>query len=152
MRDALSVVLLFIAAVLGYRVYAMRQTIAVQERQIKNLNEKANANGLELQEKCAKQAALAFKQNGYGQDEMDSFQNHYAEKLNKCVVTISTVNVIDSRQFFSNYLIDAFENKTLGSLVYRELEINQCEITLPTGERKFCKSSDEFHDLEKAYQ
>jgi hypothetical protein len=151
MRDAFILVLLLVAAVLGYRVYSMNRTIAAQERQIRNLNEKANAKGLELQEKCAKQAGLAFKQNGYGKDEMDGYENHYNEKLNKCMVTISTGNPIDSEKFFSNYLIDAFENKTLGQLVYKGLQPFQCEITLPSGERKFCKSSDEFHELEKIY-
>ena len=110
---------------------------------------------LDLQEKCAKQSQAAFKRDGFEKEQLASFSNHYSEKLNRCFVEYESTNA----NFVTKVVSDAFEGKVYGSYMWRPDKVKkywevppiQCTVTLPSGEKKTCHSSDEFDSLVKEY-
>ena len=128
-----------------------------------NATSLAQQASIELQEKCAKQAKAAFDNMSFQDRTLASFSNHYNVKLNRCfieteqdiVIYPSAPDIIWTYKFVT----DAYEGKDFGSYVwhtdkvkkYWEVPPVQCQVTLPSGEEKLCKSSDEFDDLIKVY-
>jgi hypothetical protein len=116
---------------------------------------------LDLQEKCAKQAQKAFDKMQFQDRTLASFTNHYNVKLNRCFIETEQEMVPGGPDIFWTYkfVSDAYEGKDFGSYVwhsdkvkkYWEVPPFQCQVTLPSGEEKLCKSSDEFDDLIKVY-
>lgn len=114
---------------------------------------------LELQEKCAKQAAVEYRQEGLDAKPMAEFTDHYSATLGRCFVitknTETTGNVISTHKL----LTDAYEGKVYGDYLwinsqgkkYWEVAPTDCSVTLPSGEEKQCKSSEEWDELAKAY-
>jgi hypothetical protein len=113
----------------------------------------------ELQERCAKLALEQFKRLGWDKEETAGFTNHYNEKMNKCVLLIQNTAKNSPGIIGTNMvLVDAFEGKELGTYSWhtvRDKGISgpaiQCEVTLPSGEKKFCNSQAEFDELIKIY-
>ena len=119
------------------------------------------AINFDFQERCAKQAREQFKQLGWDKEPMAGFTNHYNEKMNKCFVLIENTDAKSSPgTIWTNVvLMDAFEGKELGlyswhtekDKKYWEVPPFQCEVTLPSGEKKICNSREEFDELIKVY-
>jgi subtilisin family serine protease len=117
------------------------------------------APSLELQGRCAKQAAEVFKQEGYGTEPLADFTNHYSGKMGRCFVVISNTKVTGNVSSADKSLSDAFEGKVYGSYTwinsqgkkYWEVAPSVCTVTLPSGEEKKCQSSEEWDELVKAY-
>jgi hypothetical protein len=120
-----------------------------------------NAVSLELQEKCSKGAQEAFKRDGFENQQLASFSNHYNEKLNKCFVQYDSTDAkTSSGTIFVNKVVsDAFEGKVYAQYMwhsdkvkkYWEVAPVQCTVTLPSAEEKTCTSSEEFDTLVKQY-
>lgn len=165
MRDALIFALIVAVCVLGWLVHAQTGALADQQKQIHELNTKIEARvktgGLELQAQCAKQATTAFKESGWEKESLAGYENHYNEKLNKCLVIMQNTDTktAPGKIITSRYLSDAFEGKNLGNYFwesdrtkkYYEVAPFECDVTIPSGEKKTCKSSDEFEELLKVY-
>jgi hypothetical protein len=165
MRDALIFALIVAVGVLGWMVHAQNATLTEQQKQLHDLDTKFGTKeksvGLELQAQCAKQAAIVFKQSGWEKEQMASYENHYNEKLNKCFVILQNTDhkTTPGQIITSRYLSDAFEGKNLGNYFwesernrkYWEVTPFMCDVTIPSGEKKTCKSSDEFDELLKVY-
>jgi len=119
------------------------------------------AASFNFQERCAKQAREQFKQLGWDKEQMAGFTNHYNEKLNKCFVLIENTDAKSSPgTIWTNVvLMDAFEGRELGlyswhtekDKKYWEVPPFQCEVNLPSGEKKICNSREEFDELIKIY-
>jgi hypothetical protein len=146
MRDTLIVLLLVTVATLGYFV-------TNQKRQIKALEARPKTNTLELQEKCAKQAAFVFKESGLKQEATNGFINHYNDKLNKCMVILQATNVVEKEFAIRRTIYDAFEGTERGEFFgkFSEESTYRCEVTLPSGEKKPCRTLSEFEELAKVY-
>jgi hypothetical protein len=165
MRDTIILVLIIAVASLGYLMHSQNRVLSDQQRQIRDLNVKLEAKyksaGLELQAQCAKQAALVYKDSGWEKASIAGYENHYNEKLNKCFVAMQNTDVKTSagRLTTSRFLVDAFEGKTLGTYFwqsakntpYGEVPPFECDVTISSGEKKVCHSSDEFEELLKVY-
>lgn len=121
----------------------------------------AQQASLDLQEKCAKQARVAFNNMSFRYRDLASYTNHYNVKLNRCFIETEQEGVPQGNDTAWTYkfLSDANEGKIFGSYVwhtdkikkYWEVTPVQCEVTMLSGEQKVCKSSDEFDDLIKVY-
>ncbi len=156
---ALMLLLIVAVALLAWQAYSQKAVIAHQQERLEALNAKLEARprttNIELQEKCAKQALEAYRLSGWDKNLLASFSNHYNEKLNKCFVLIGETHAGGN----SESLQDAFEGKVFGFYMwlvkkdkkYWEVPPFRCEVTLISGEKKTCESSDEFDDLVKAY-
>jgi len=165
MRDGLLFVLIVAAAALGYIAYSQGVALKNNQQQIRELaaklESKSKSDNLELQEKCARQAAAIFKADGWEKEQMAGFENHYNEKMNRCFILEENTDAktTPGRVSNSRTLLDAFERKTLASYFWMseknkqfwEVPPFQCEVTIPSGEKTVCKSSDEFYELVKVY-
>jgi hypothetical protein len=141
--------------------YSQTKTLKDQQGQIKELSgaleSRAKGATLEYQEKCARQAAEVFKADGWEKESMAGFENHYNEKTNKCFVLESNISL--QTGMTSRHLFDAFERKNLANYTwiphkgkkYWEVSPFECDVTLPSGEKKACDSSEQFEDLIKVY-
>jgi len=92
---------------------------------------------------------------------MAGYESHYNVRLNKCFLQISTTDTQISPGTIWTYrfLQDAFEGKQYATYAwhtekgktYWEVAPFQCEVLLPSGDRRFCKSDDEFTLLIRMY-
>jgi len=157
MRDAviiLIILLLVAVGILGYFVHSMSATLTDQKRQISDLSAKAKTSSLDLQEKCAKQAAWVFKDSGSSQDSMATYQNHYNENLNKCFVMMADTKHVAGNLSHFRQLMDAFEGKDLGYFLKNVTDPSgplDCRVTLPSGKEEHCSTQEEFEQLAKVY-
>ena len=79
----------------------------------------------ELQEKCGKRCEEMFKKEygrqGFAKDgTLNSYQNHYNKKLNKCFILVSTTVPPQDKQtdfLYMKFLSDINENKEYGSFL-----------------------------------
>jgi len=153
-------------AILSYLLHSHKTVLVDQQRQIHELNtkieEKAKTVGLEVQEKCSKQAGEQYAENGWKKEPIASFTNHYNEKMNKCFMLIESTTPAkpsDGTFFNSKLLFDAFEGKSYGEYDWRsdkakkywEVAPINCKGTLLSGEEKTCHSLDEFNEIVKLY-
>jgi hypothetical protein len=165
MRGALIILLLAAVGGLCYWVHSMQATIASKDKQIRELSEKARTSGIELQGKCAERAALVFRDWGWAKKPNAWYENHYNEELGKCFVLIadkdaeSTTGMTATETFVYRQLFDAFEGKQYADYGwhfeegkgYSEAAVDTCEVTARSGEKRTCKSQDEFDALAKTY-
>jgi hypothetical protein len=89
------------------------------------------------------------------------YVNHYNEKMNGCFMVISSTDTKTSpgRIFTNVTLVDAFEGKAFGNYAWQSDPVKKywevapflCDVTLPSGEKKACKSDVEFKELIKVY-
>ena len=148
-------VLLVGAGVLG--IVARRQSIALREsrEEIQVLQAKLDvalkSANLDLQAKCAEQAAKTWKSGGWDKLKNATYSNHYNSSMNKCFMRIE--NSIPDRSgavFASDRIVDAYEGKVYGELTWRLDEAGnamRCKAILPSGEQVQCTSPEEFDSL-----
>ena len=176
MGKILSTILAVTVCLLAFRLHSQSSTLQRQSLTIADLQQKQSATdlkpasaietrpvtgSLEDQGKCAKQAAETFKADWGSKKGFPSptFQSHYSAKLGRCFVRENVTEMYGHVPSNSAYIVDAFENKTLGKYLWMNTEGKQywevapkhCTVTLPTGEEEICHSSDEFDELSKAY-
>jgi len=128
------------------------------------LDATTKAVGLEAQEKCAKQAEIAFKQSGFHNggpnNTLVGYTNHYNQKLNKCFIDISTTETNVKGVSVYRDVSDAFEGRPYADYMwinnqgkkYWEVKPFMCKVTpISGGEDKTCQSQDEFEALINGY-
>ena len=116
---------------------------------------------LDKQAMCSAQATKAFADMGYPKDAIAGYQNHYNARLNKCFIEVSNTDpkVSPGTIWTYRFVFDAFEGKQYGTYSwhtekdkkYWEVKPFECEVVLPSGEKQFCNSDDEFTQLIRVY-
>ncbi len=122
---------------------------------------------LALQEKCAEQAQKVFSDDGYAKNPTAAYSSHYNPDLDKCFMEVfNSMEVMNADAksspgtFWTFYSVfDAFEGKVYGACAwhtvkdkkYWEVSPVQCDVTLPSGEKRVCRSQDEFEKLIEVY-
>lgn len=158
-------VLAVAVAALGYTAYTQNASLKDHQRRIKELTTKfdsrSKSDSLKLQEQCARQAATVFKSDGWEKEQMAGFEDHYNGKMNRCFIIEENTDVktTPGRVSHSKTMFDAFERKNLANYFWRsdktkkywEVAPFQCDVMMPSGEKRTCRSSDEFDDLIKVY-
>jgi hypothetical protein len=153
MRDAAIVLLLVSVGILGYFVHSMNAILTDQQRQISNLATKAKASTLDLQEKCAKQAASLFKE-GDAQKKAAPVENHYNQRLDRCFAMVYDESIVSGTVILIQDLYDAFGGTNLGTFVRstgKNGQSTRCFFTMLSGEEKKCSTEEEFKELVKIY-
>ncbi len=154
MRDQLITLLLIAVGVLGYLVHSRDVTIARQKSQIRELLAKTKASGIELQEKCSERGDVYFRSTEMAKDSSSWHENHYNDRLNRCIVVLASHDEEHPQISVTRYIDDSLEGKQLGQFVGAGPVgdyVLFCDITLPSGEQKNCRSWDEFQELSKAW-
>ena len=137
--------------------------IALLEKENKELTTKldsvAKAANLDMQGKCASQARIEFRNEGFERERNGtaSFLNHYNSKLNKCFMLVTDNTFYKNGTIvIMNLLTDAFEVKGFGECVSvrgpnRMPAPTTCWVLGETGEKKQCSSETDFDSLVKPY-
>jgi len=134
------------------------------QREIGDLNAKV-AESSKLQQaqgNCAEQARKAFDALGYSKHEFAAYEGHYAAGLNKCVLRVlhtDAQTVRGKALWMYVNVLDAADGKTYGTYAWHTETSKKfvvvppvtCEVMLPTGEQKTCRSMEEFQDLASVY-
>jgi len=113
-----------------------KQNVALSE-QLASLQK---SNQLELQSKCAKDAKMWFTENWQSDKDtiLLTFENHYSERLNKCIITVFyNYNIGGRTSSFQKItsIYDIYENARLAE--YSELHMliaNKSEVQMGTCE------------------
>jgi hypothetical protein len=156
MRNLLSIGLAAVVLLLLLQLHS--QSLAIKALQ-QTASSAPPVPSLELQEKCSKQAAAEYRQEGLEASSMSEFTNHYSAKLGRCFVIIKSISATQNVASTHKLLVDAYEGKVLGNYVwinsqgkkFWEVAPSDCTVTLPSGEEKTCQSNDEWDNLVKAY-
>ena len=111
----------------------------------------------DLRERCGKSAEEYFtgrfgsgiKDDDFGR-RIDTYTNHYNEKLNKCFILIDTI-IIPNYKIFrtpnAKTLLDIYKDTYYGSYgIARDGSVNLCEML-----KKECHSESEWDALMKPY-
>jgi hypothetical protein len=159
MRNAFAVLLAMTVGVLAVVIHLQSAKLSALQARTAEVKIPSQTASIELQSQCAKQAAIAFKQSGWSTEKLADSINHYNTKLGKCFVEITDTTIENGDPSHSAIVSDAFEGKVYGSYQwinvtkkqFWEVPPTECEVTMPTGETKYCKSSAEFEDLTKIY-
>lgn len=159
MRNAFAVLLAMTVGVLAVVIHSQSAKISALQARTAEVKTAPQATSMELQGQCAKQAAIAFKQSGWSTEKLADSTNHYNTRLGKCFVEITNTTIENGHPGHSDMVSDAFEGKVYGSYEwinvtkkqFWEVPPTECEVIMPTGETKYCKSSGEFEDLIKTY-
>lgn len=116
---------------------------------------------LDLQAKCASQAKVQFMNDGWADEKMAGYTNHYNDKLNKCFIWITATTVDKNTGLISSSQIleDAFEGKVFGTYTwfadkvkkYGEVQPFECDMIVMNGEKVTCSSADQFEKLASVY-
>jgi hypothetical protein len=160
MRNPATILLVVVVGILGLFAYSETVALRQQRLQIHELAAKldsAKTASLELQGKCARQAQEFLSQ--FENSDLHEAVNHYNARLNKCFVETRRVKFDFGTHTTSEVVSDAFEGKDYGSFIFvgkpnvADYLVSplECEVTLPSGEKKNCSSSDEFDELVKQY-
>lgn len=151
------VIVLFLAGLGALGIFARRQTVALREahQQIQTLQSRldlaSKSANLDLQARCADQAAKTWKSGEWDKLKNATYSNHYNASMNKCLMRIE--NSLPDRSgavFASDRIVDAYEGKVYGEMTWRldaAGNAMRCKVTLPTGEEVQCTSPEEFDSL-----
>ena len=155
-------ILIAIVLVLAWQLSAEVVTTRLQRSEIATLTsklaDKSARENLELQEKCAQQAAKMFEQLGYKLDRavrgvFATYQSHFNANLGKCLMTLNIGGAATGDQ---RHLFDAYEQRgyaeymTTPGQKYRERPPH-CRLTPSSGKETPCKSEEEYETFVAIY-
>lgn len=142
------------------------QTIQEQQRKIEELVSQrvaASNDALDVQERCAAQAARAFEIAGHKDNEWAGYTNHYSTRLGKCFIEIQSTDAKTSPGTIWTFktLSDAYEGKTYAlyswhtveGKKYWEVPPFECSL-FPDGNDsniQVCKTKAEFESFVSMY-
>jgi hypothetical protein len=159
MRTVILGVLLVAICALWASEHSKSAQIAKLENDLHAIKSTSAAANLETQGKCARQAQVAFTEAGWKRSASVDYTNHYNAELNKCFIEITNNEIEHGQPSRSILLADAFEEKEYGSYLWInsqgkkwwEVSPLECEVTLISGEKQHCASSEEFDKLVNTY-
>ena len=148
-------ILLAIIVVLAWLFTSELATNKQQHTQLSTqLADKTKLENLQLQEKCTQQAEKMFHTLGYKVNQpnadVDTYQSHYNQKLEKCFMTIESSSLTTG--FINKVMLDAFEQREYaeytwmpqGDKKYWEVPPKICKLIVSTKNEQTCKSDDEY--------
>ncbi len=160
-----------VVALLGIALVILLGVMRTQSHNILDLQRDARELNAKLAEKskvdevrarCAEQSRKVFDESGYSKSEFAIYEDHYVDRLDKCMMQVLHTDAQTGRDnaiwVYIN-VVDPFQGKQYGTYSWHT-ETNKkysvappftCEVTLPAGERQACHSIDEFEKLVKPY-
>jgi outer membrane murein-binding lipoprotein Lpp len=170
MENRLLIALMVLASLLvgcadPKQVAALHSEVEQQKKDIQELRSRIDGLSrsavLDADEKCAKQAEAEFKERAWEKGWTASFTNHYNGDLGKCFLLFESTSTtaFGGETIQKRFLFDAYERKQYGTYwwssssgkKYWEVKPRDCQVTMPSGEKKTCGSEDEFNELLKTY-
>lgn len=114
---------------------------------------------LALQAACYQHARSVYAKLGYPKGRIAGFGNHYNQKLGKCFLDVMNMETAgpDTLWMYDRVVetVSGTAYGTYAALVRPERATpdtpRQCEVTLPSGELRLCRSEVEFAELVDVY-
>ncbi|HSP17277.1 MAG TPA: hypothetical protein VLV78_21215 [Thermoanaerobaculia bacterium] len=157
----LCVAVIALAILLNREFTHLRQVEHAVQQLNSNKAQETASESLELQAKCSAQARKEFEYEGLAKKDMAGYESHYSPELKRCFVATSLTDAKTNPKVIwtTRSVYDAFEGKEYATYVWHTVEGKkywevppfQCEVTLPSGEKKICHSDDEFNELIQPY-
>jgi hypothetical protein len=159
-------VLFCLAIGLGGFLYWQYVTIASQGTQIAAigadlaaLKQRPKTASLDIQVQCSDQARKAFEQDGFKENDLATYQNHYNVQLNKCFIETDDTTLHGKAIWNNRNLYDAIEGKQYGAFAWRSDALKKnsevppvvCEVDSPQGQKQQCHSEEEYSKLVQFY-
>jgi hypothetical protein len=154
MRDFVVALLSVAVISLSVIVWIEEETIEGQEKELQalstNLGAVTQTSAIELQAKCAQQAANYYRIGGWQENQNASYLDHYNSTLGKCFIFIKYFVMTGPDQLvLQEALYDAFELKNFG--VYQAYYdhakspvLERCAIRQQDGKQASCKTQAQF--------
>lgn len=165
------VAVLFVALLaMAWRLNSLNATVGQQQKnltqqqqQIATLTEAESSkkDAFAMQEKCATQAdkvfrGLGYKLTGSRENYSEVLQSHFNPHLNKCFMTIETMDREGTR---SRLLLDAFEQREYAEYFWMVDKVKKfwenppkiCMEVPLSGDERLCHSDDEYKTIVKRY-
>ncbi|MGC2458730.1 MAG: hypothetical protein WA435_12135 [Gallionellaceae bacterium] len=147
----LLVIILFLAWRLNVEMGINNQLQSNIARLTLKLSDKTAGDNLELQEKCATQADMVFRELGYSlSKDLATNQSHFNSKLNKCFMSFMNT----SGNYSVRYLLDAYEQREyaeFSSSFHKNGNLIGCHLA-PLGEKEIrCNSEGEYNEFVARY-
>ena len=153
------VILILVVSILSYQLFQAINLNKQQEKKIEEFTKNTNANLMNLQEKCSKQASFVFKEQGYSVGKGDTYSSHYNRKLNICYVSIYgyQINKSDISASIYHSVMNAFEQKAYATYVwysvpgkkYWEVPPTSCTLDIDSESERTCNNEKEYLSYEK---
>jgi uncharacterized protein YceK len=163
MKKIVKILVVFIfVLVLSGCSYQIVKKANNDNKAVQPINQVANSSDkdiLDLQSKCADQAAKLFKEQGYDSIKYaDFYSNHWNKKLSTCFILIQSMRTEKNGLTTSKFLANAFENKIFGQYLTTDYSSNlgakpDCEMYKDGSQEslQICSSQAEFDNFVKPY-
>jgi hypothetical protein len=158
---ALVAGLLVIVGLLGWRLLAEIEIDRGRAADIRDLRlkleERSRLDALELQAKCAEQAAKLYHSSGYKDDEpLTRYESHFNLALNKCFIVVEHTAGMKGQGALlveTRYLFDAYEQREYAEFTRatgaRSWVV--CKLIPTAGAEKSCTTVEEFKAFVAGY-
>jgi hypothetical protein len=121
--------------------------------------ESVTADNLERQARCYEQAREAYADLGYPRGRIAGFGNHYNAKLERCFIHIANTEADAEAIWVYRKLVDVSARREFGAYAWQvrqgsaasDFSPARCEVTMPSGETRRCRSEEEFTELVSLY-
>ena len=113
-----------------------------------------------MQARCYEQARSLYSSLGYPKGRIAGFGNHYNQKFATCFLDVMNMETAGpSDLMLYSYLVDVATGKEYaaytGVVRWKDLSLQgpprRCEVLVPSGERRVCRSDLEFATLTNVY-
>lgn len=160
-RNSLKVFVpvILIAALATCNVVRWRPSLWPANSEHGRVVEPSTIDNVALQAKCYQQARSLYSALGYPKGRIAGYGNHYNQKLGTCFLDVMNVETAapDALWLYQR-VIDAVtgtEHAAYAALVRPDGSAweapQRCEVRLPSGERRLCRSEEEFALLADLY-
>jgi hypothetical protein len=130
----------------------------------------ARSQSIDLQEKCAAQAKIAYQQSKLDEQERSTklgalatgssgYQSHYNTKLQKCLMLVNQSQVLEGQMSTGATLTDAYDRRVYAVYIWIGQDDNEhqetppivCELIPSLADRRDCASREEFDAFAAEY-
>ena len=163
MRAALSAILVLLVGILMGVVYSQQKNIENDQQAVMEIGNTLKSNNdvsaLDVEDKCARQAAEFSKQSATLESLPNSYVDHYNPQMRKCFVLTTSIYYPNSNSAEvsteSDFLSDAFEQWGYGDYIginkNGSTAIAECYVYSLKQKKVICHSRDEFINLISEY-
>jgi hypothetical protein len=152
------ITLLILAAMCGLVWWQYQTQYSKLQSHQHQVKDESASQGLVLQHDCLTKALARFNFLGLASNKSANYKGHYSASLGQCYALIGSNETSLDTVWKHLTLYDA-DGKVFASYAWHSQDDQKaadippytCEVTLPSGEERTCKSEADFRDLIGAY-
>ncbi len=153
------ITLLVLAVMVGALVWQYKVQVLALEDHKRQQHDQSVSETVAVQAKCTAQAQQRFALLGLGSGQTATFKSHYDAKTDKCFVQVESTSSSLGTVWHNVTLYEAVKGIVFGTYSWRSVPGQKaadvapytCEVKLPSGERRTCRSDAEFKGFVRTY-